>query len=237
MGEVAAVRKLVPLPGMDGTGHLFGPLIEALPQGYEALPVSFPPDRPLSYPELAELVNRRLPVSEPFVLLAESFSTPLAIQLAAENPPGLKALILVAGFATNPSYSWLPGFGALFLPGRMRLRLPDLVIRHALLGPTAPQALVTSIRKALLSMSSEVLSSRLRSISSCDSRKALAQITVPTLYLQATRDPVVPPRCLDEMLAIKPEISVKRIDGPHLLLQREPRKSEEIITQFIQRLR
>jgi hypothetical protein len=40
--------------------------------------------------------------SEPFVLLAESFSTPVAIRVAAENPTNLKGLILCAGFATSP---------------------------------------------------------------------------------------------------------------------------------------
>jgi pimeloyl-ACP methyl ester carboxylesterase len=236
MDETFPVRKLVLLPGMDGTGTLFGPFIEALPQGFKAMPVAYPASRPLSYPELAEFVRVRLPVSESFVLLAESFSTPLAIQIAAGNPAGLKALILVAGFITNPSYPWLPGFGALLLSGRMRLRLPDLVIRRALLGPAAPHALLSDVKKAVLSMSPEVFSSRLRSISSCDSRKALSQVTVPILYVQATKDRVIPPWCLNEMLAIKPEITVAGIDGPHLLLQREPRQAAETVTDFIQQL-
>ncbi len=105
MGEMAPVRKLFLLPGMDGTGTLFGPFVEALPEGFKGMPVAYPVDRPLSYSELAELVRKRLPVSESFVLLAESFSTPIAIQIAAENPPGLKAVILVAGFATSPTLS------------------------------------------------------------------------------------------------------------------------------------
>lgn len=236
MGEIAAVRKLVLLPGMDGTGLLFAPFIEALPQGFEARPESYPNDRPLSYSELEELVRMRLPVSEPFVLLAESFSTPLAIQVAAANPAGLRALILVAGFATNPSYPWLPGFSALLLRGRVRLRLPDLVVRRALLGPAASRVLLNEVRRAVLSMSTKVFSSRLDSILGCDSRGALSQVIIPILYLQATKDRVVPQRCLDEMLAIKPEISVTRIDGPHLSLQREARKAAEAVASFLMQL-
>jgi len=237
MSEAVSVRKLVLLPGMDGTGKLFARFIEALPQGYDARPVSYPNDQPLSYPELAELVVDKLPVSEPFVLLAESFSTPLAIQIAATNLTGLKALILVAGFATNPSYPWVRWFGSLLLPGRMRLRLPDLVVRRALLGPAASHGLLNDVKSAVLSMSSEVFSPRLLSISSCDSREALPQITVPILYLQGTKDRVVPPRCLREIMAIKPDLRVAQIEGPHLLLQREPHKSAEIITRFINQLK
>jgi pimeloyl-[acyl-carrier protein] methyl ester esterase len=237
VGEETPVRKLVLLPGMHGTGKLFAPFIGALPPEFEALPISYPVDRPLSYPELAELARTRLPVTEPFVILAESFSTPLAIQIAAANPSGLKALIIVAGFVTNPSYPWLPGFGALLLPGRMRILLPDLVVRRALLGPAASHGLVNEVKKTVLSMNSEVFSSRLRSVSSCDSRKALKQVIVPMLYLQATKDRVVPPRCLSEIVAVKPDVTVTQIDGPHLLLQLEPQKSAEIITQFIQQIR
>jgi pimeloyl-ACP methyl ester carboxylesterase len=85
-------------------------------------------------------------------------------------------------------------------------------------------------------MSPEVFSSRLRSISSCDARAELARVSVPALYLQAANDRVVPARCLDEILAIRPDVTVARIDGPHLLLQREPRQAAEIVTDFIRQL-
>src|SRR5208337_3608931 len=39
MGEVASVRKLILLPGMDGTGKLFAPFIDALPEGFKAVPI------------------------------------------------------------------------------------------------------------------------------------------------------------------------------------------------------
>lgn len=57
--------------------------------------VSYPPDQSLGYRDLAHLVRSRLPKDEPFILLAESFSGPIALALAADPPPQLKALILV----------------------------------------------------------------------------------------------------------------------------------------------
>lgn len=236
MDDVAAVRKLVLLPGMDGTGTLFGPFIEALPQSYEARPVSYPNDRPLSYSELAELVRGQLPVSEPFVLLAESFSTPLAIQIATANPAGLRALVLVAGFATNPTYRWVRRLSSFIFPPRKRIRAPGFFIERYLLGRGASPAMVQAVQQAVHSVGPEVLDSRARLVLACDVRAELARMKVPILYVQATQDRVVPPRCLDEMLAVRREISVARIEGPHLLLQREPQQSAEIITQFIQQL-
>jgi hypothetical protein len=54
------------------------------------------------------------------------------------------------------------------------------------------------------------------------------------LYIQATKDKVVPNSCLDEIRRIKPDIRVAQIDGPHLILQREPEQSANIVAKFIE---
>ena len=69
--------RFVLLPGMDGTGELFADFVDALPKSFETVRVRYPADRCLSYSELEELVQAAC--SEPFMLVAESFSTPLAI--------------------------------------------------------------------------------------------------------------------------------------------------------------
>jgi pimeloyl-[acyl-carrier protein] methyl ester esterase len=81
---------LLLLPGMDGTGGLFSDFIAALPHDLQTILLRYPTDHFLSYSELQNLVREKSPNS-PFVLLAESFSTPLAIQLcrrAGDNPKG-----------------------------------------------------------------------------------------------------------------------------------------------------
>jgi pimeloyl-[acyl-carrier protein] methyl ester esterase len=88
--------KLVLLPGTDGTGELFRPLIERLPREIECVPVRYPGDRWMSYLDLAGFVACQCPASGPFVLVAESFSTPLAIQIAATRPENLVGLVLCA---------------------------------------------------------------------------------------------------------------------------------------------
>jgi hypothetical protein len=109
--------KLVLLTGMDGTGDLFEPLIKALP-GIEIQVIRYPLDRSLSYPELLSLVTSSLSGSEPFALLAESFSTPIAIQLAAKRPPNLKRGCHLRGVCRG-SGSWMD---ALF--GEFRIAYP-----------------------------------------------------------------------------------------------------------------
>ena len=78
--------KLVLLPGMDGTGQLFNDFVEALPESLETVTVRYPAEQCLSYAELEDFVQAACPISGPFVLLAESFSTPLRANQARLPP-------------------------------------------------------------------------------------------------------------------------------------------------------
>ena len=93
---------LILLPGLDGTGDFFQPLLEALGHTVRTRVVRYPLDGAYDYPTCRELVRAALPADAPYVLLGESFSGPIAISLAAEAPKGLAADILCATFATNP---------------------------------------------------------------------------------------------------------------------------------------
>ena len=79
--------KLVLLPGMDGTGELFDGFVESLHNKFSLQIVRYPTQRVLSYQELTSLLQSTIQASEPFVLVAESFSTPLAIQYGAASVP------------------------------------------------------------------------------------------------------------------------------------------------------
>ena len=87
---------------MHGSSGLFSDFVSALPSWIETRVLSYPGDVPSSKSELLHLIRSFVPASEPFVVLAESFSTPLSIEFAATGPHHLKGLILCAGFATSP---------------------------------------------------------------------------------------------------------------------------------------
>ena len=94
------------LPGLDGTGELFVDFVAALPESCTAPIVAYPTDRFLSYTDLRPFVCAAVHKSERFVLVAESFSTPLAIWYAATNPPNLVAVVICAGFVGRPVGGW-----------------------------------------------------------------------------------------------------------------------------------
>ena len=236
MPDNLQLRKVVLLPGMDGTGELFVPFIEALPAPFETITAHFPPDSCLSYSQLGGIVQPLLPVSEPFVLLAESFSTPLALQCAAAKPPNLKGLVICAGFATSPVRGWKHSILRLLVPLLFRFDLPTSLARRLLVGSDAPSALLTRVKSAISSVQPVVLSDRLRSILDCDARAELARINVPVLYLLAANDRLVPAWCSEDMNKIRPEMVIVAIYGPHLLLQREPRQTANAVANFIRQL-
>ncbi len=231
------INRLVLLPGMHGTGELFSEFMRMIlgPTHIEAF--HYPTDASPSYSQLLGAVESFVPASENFVLLAESFSTPLAIQFAATNPPTLRGLILCAGFATSPIRGWRKSFASLIAPLVFRLPLPRIAVSHFLVGADAPESLHAAVRAAILAVKPAVLTARLLQVLAVDARSALSKISVPILFIQPQQDRLVGPPCLEEIRGIKPQIEVAQIRGPHLILQREPQQSANIVAEFMNRLK
>jgi pimeloyl-[acyl-carrier protein] methyl ester esterase len=225
--------KLVLLPGLDGTGTLFSELIDALPKSLEILTLSYPTKQFLAYPELEDLVSAACQACGPFVLIAESFSTPLAIKFAATNPPNLRGVVLCAGFATPPAKGWRRMLASLLAPLIFRIPLHSFAIKHWLIGRDAPTSLLPAVRSAISSVHSGVLAGRLRAVLACDVRSELSQISAPIFYIQAAQDHLVKETSLRDILAARPQVAVSTIIGPHLLLQRQPQMAAEAVVLFL----
>jgi pimeloyl-[acyl-carrier protein] methyl ester esterase len=228
--------KLILLPGMDGTGELFADFIRILQMEFEAEVLRYPPDRFLSYEQLMPQTRSVFPASKPFVLVAESFSTPLVIQLAATNPQNLKGIVLCAGFATSPLEGWLRRVGLILSPILFRARLPEFGARYWLVGPTASPMLLDAVRAAISSVKPNVLSARLGAALTCDVRADLKEVAVLILYLQAKQDRLVKASSFEEIRRVKPQTVVTAIQGPHLLFQREPQLTAEVVMEFVRQL-
>jgi len=188
--------KLILLPGLDGTGILFQPLLEALPQTISPVVHAYPGDRKLNYQDLVAMVGASLPVNEPFVLLGESFSGPIALMLAAKAPPGLRGVILCATFIRGPHW-YVPRFCAPLVQSPLLGMYPAYARAKALLGGySSASHLRTLARDAMSRVAPAVVAHRIRSVLRVDAASALRACPVPILYLQARRDRVVPARNL-----------------------------------------
>lgn len=224
------------MPGMDGTGDLFREFVGFLPQSCEVLIVQYPTKEALPYAMLEGLARAACSGTVPFVLVAESFSTPLALRLAASNPPGLRGMVLCAGFATTPVKVWGRILFPLLAALVFHFPLPTFVAKRWLVGPTAPQSLLDAVRKAVSLVEPEVMASRLRAVLACDVREAASQIDVPVLYIRATRDRLVDSLAMEELRQLNPRMAVTELEGPHLLLQREPQRTATVVLNFFREL-
>jgi len=228
------VAKLVLMPGMDGSGELSREFAAALPEGSVAEVMRYPPDAWMPGREFAKSLMAGLPEG-PFVLVAESYSVPLAVRIAAARPQGLRGVVLSAGFCTSPLRGWRRWVVLRFAPLLARVRLPDWGVRWLLAGDDAPLAVVDAVRSALSWVEPWVLAARGRELMTCNVLAELGRVQVPVLYLHGTQDRVVDPECLEEMRDVHPGRTVA-IDGPHLLAQREPELVAEIVVGFVREL-
>jgi len=222
--------KIVLLPGLDGTGLLFKPLLKALPKNIEVLIVSYPVDLKLSYEDLLEFVVKQLP-DEKIVLLAESFSGPIAYQLALDIPEKIESIIFVASFINNPRKFIM--FLSRFLPIRLLLLLPipELIVKIFLFGFNINKQMIDLFKQSIKQVQPEVLAFRLREISGLQQCHNTSDIRVT--YIQAQNDKLVPRCCLDEFRKVFSNVNVIKLSGAHFILQAAPALCADTIVNSV----
>jgi pimeloyl-ACP methyl ester carboxylesterase len=216
------------LPGLDGTGDLFARFKAAAPAGVPLEAVALPRDSARDYRELAQWVLERLP-RDRLVLVAESFSGPLAI-LVAEQCDRVAGAVLVATFVKSPlprAIGHCPQFVWRHPP-------PEFLLRAVLTGGDAE--LAAAVRRAILGVSRDVVAARIAAVLRVDVARELQKLSCPVLYLQAARDRLVSARSGALIRKLKPDAQFVQIDGPHLLLQACADEAWIHVLQFLNRI-
>jgi pimeloyl-[acyl-carrier protein] methyl ester esterase len=218
------------LPGLDGTAKLFDAFVRKHPPQFEPVPISYPPDRVLTYEELADEIRNQINGGTPMILLGESYSGPLALRLASGKPRGLLGVVLVATFVRPPVPSVVR-----FLPWRIgfRLRVPVYALRAVLAGRTASGGLLRRARDAVRGVSADVLAARVRSAVSVDARQWLKDCPAPILYIAGQSDRLVRPHCFHAIRKVRPDVIRREITAPHFVLQIAPAEAWLAIEEFV----
>jgi pimeloyl-ACP methyl ester carboxylesterase len=226
---------LVLMPGLDGSGVMFRPLVAELPPQIRPIVLSYPQDKMLGYHDLLPLVLAALPKNLPFILLGESFAGPLALMAAATRPINLRGVILCATFVRNPAWlrvAWLRHFAH---PLAFRL-FPALKRIKATLGGYSTPELALLEAEALSDVRPEVLAHRVRAAMRVNVLPELISCPVPILYIRGDYDQVVTKHNLTEIVAARPSVQVAHIPSPHLVLQTEPAAAADAISKFIAKI-
>jgi pimeloyl-[acyl-carrier protein] methyl ester esterase len=217
--------NLILLPGLDGTGILFRPLLAALPEDISPKVIAYPADRRLSLAEHADFVASHLATDA--VVLAESFSGLVALDLLTRRSLPIKRVLFVGCFAEAPHP--LARF-ATRLPwaGSVIRAAPEFALRRYCLGEEATAEQLALLREALAAVSPRVLAHRLGLIGA---RQTFAEgkFKVPCCYLQASQDRLVSRAAAGWFQRHFVSCLVDILDGSHFLIQTRPQACAEWI--------
>lgn len=221
---MGAEMKIILLPGMDGTGKLFEPLLSLLPAS--TIVISLPQSGSQAYEFLAAHIAERLP-NEEFIIVAESFSGPIAALLAEQALENLKGIVFVATFLSCPKPVLV--YLAKMLPLKSLLRIPfakALISRYLLAGFN-----YTLFSAALKDVSNSTLKERLNSISTLHMVKNNSNLRA--LYLSASCDYLVSSNQIGLFQKSFPNLQVECVQGTHFLVQSNPKACSEFIRKFV----
>ncbi len=225
--------KIIILPGLDGTDTLRRDFCDALAPQIDAKCLSYPVDV-TTYADLLPMVQSQLSkVEGNYILVAESFSGPLALQITASKPANLKAVIFIVSFPSSPRT--LPS-----ILGKITAWMPPTFwgIRHIIdwfgFGKWGSPDLSQSLLQVLKAVPPTVLAQRLEQVLQCNEVARLQNSSIPMFSIEASHDRLVSGRACNEF----PNAGVEtcHVEGPHFLLQARPNNVARQVLLFCSRL-
>ena len=230
MAKASDYKNIFLLPGFDGTGLLFDPVAEAF--GYRCRTTVLPFQDEVTLEDYVRSVSDRLPKHH-VVLLAESFSGPIALSLLARYPGRFEAAIICSGFARSP-------FGSLLGLSRWITEsflgsnpLQNLLLNKFCAIDDVPFAVQQAVLNVEELVPPQVIKTRFNMIAGLNVSSLLSRISAPVLYMRAMKDKLVSSQLREELFENIPQICMKEINGPHLLLQSEPIECADAIMNFL----
>jgi pimeloyl-[acyl-carrier protein] methyl ester esterase len=216
---------------------MFGPLMAQLPDWLRPKVIAYPTQQVLSYTQLTEFVLPQLPVNEPFILIAESFAGPLALQLSTRAGANLNAMVLCATFVSNPRPHLARLAPFLLHEWALSLPTPKWLARLIVTGFDAPDALLQQALEIHKHVSPRVILHRLHEVIHVDVRAILHSCRLPVLHLFARHDHLILQRPTREIQQLRPDIPSVGIDGAHFLLQTRAQQCVAVIEKFLREQR
>lgn len=224
--------QLVLLPGMDGTGELFSPLLPYL-KHYQVNIITLPENCDQSYTTLTQYISNKLPVSD-YLLVAESFSGPIAAMLASSATVKPLGIVFVASFLTPPNQLLLSITRFIPIKSLATLPLIKYLCYRLLLGKDRNAALQALFDQTIKKIPSNLLKERLKTIRNLNYKEPLQNL--PASYIQASEDLLVNASQLRIFKQYFPHIQQHLLPGTHFILQTNPQECAQVIIQMNDRI-
>lgn len=203
------------LPGLDGASEPRRAFVERLQSSASTRLFELPPEAGADYDALEARVRAALPVGAAYVLVAESYSGPIAARIAASAPAGLAGVVFVASFIAlpRPGLAWTAGPLRALPP----ISPPSGLVARLLLGRWATPERAAVIAQVLARTPASLIKARLLAVLAADATQAAARIAVPVLALVAVEDLLIPADSSAQLLRSIPHAQRETVEGPHAL--------------------
>jgi pimeloyl-[acyl-carrier protein] methyl ester esterase len=217
------------LPGLDGIGKLLSRFVQLRPPSFSCDVVAYG-DGFAEFDEYINAVKVRLRADTKIVLIAESFSGPIATHVASRYPEQVAGIIFAASFVNPPhpvllnvaSVTPTPAFGA------MRTTL----VNHFCVNGVYEKNVIDEANVVVGELESAVIKRRLMLLASL-AKLAHAQIDIPVLSLRATQDRLITRVATSSITTTFLKTISIDIDSPHFLLQARPEECWRHIEKFV----
>jgi pimeloyl-ACP methyl ester carboxylesterase len=213
---------------MDGTGELFIEFLSYYDGDY--LVISLPESGPQEHATLASVINKQLP-TEDYVLLAESFAGGIVLELLKLNPSHMKGVIFVASFLSSPNKYLLQIAKLLPIKALASVPLSNIVYKSLFFGQRTSKELLSKFITVTKSIPDLVLKNRLEVMS--QQRLPITTSDIPSIYIRALSDRLIPSQKGREFTKVFSNIKYIEIEGPHFILQAQPKESARLVTEAI----
>ena len=224
--------KIVLLPGLDGTGRLFLPLLSCVDDPSSLLVVRYQ-DLPADLDQLTEQAEAMIPEGQAVILIAESFSSLVALRLLERGKLQIAGILFFAGFARAPCPLLLNL--ARFVPATLIkiFSTNPLLVRLFFLTNKMPLSVFDLYLDVVRGLPSEVLKDRIRLLHGAKNLPSI-RTDIPFGQLRIRGDLLVSKRSTTDLRTLNPALFIWEVDGTHFFLQTNPEKSLQIIREFCQ---
>lgn len=224
----------------------YGPIMEGLAAQRTVVGVDYPgtgatpkAEQPLSLDELADQLVAAADAERlgTFAVSGYSLGGPVAIRLAARHPERVEALVLTASFAHADPRTELAAsvWQRLFDTGQHDL-LAAYMTLMTLSEPALNALTPGQLRDAVEGLAAGLpagTGDHVALVRAADVRADLARISVPTLVVVTTGDPLIHPGLQRRLAEALPHARVAELPTGHLPFLERPAEWLELITGFL----
>lgn len=207
---------VVLLPGLHGSRALFSSFVALAPPWARSLPLALPTVGDQSFEALAAALEPELRRLEGFVLVAESFSGPLAARLAARLAKKV-ALLVLCNPLVETGFVFSPRWAASLVASRV---VPAWCAALALAG--GDRALGRAALDEVRSLPRETLRGRLSTTFAATADDLSRHLVAPLLTILGTQDRLVSPARARAVCSGISFCTLVELDAPHLVIQTKP---------------